>query len=185
MLRLIQADLAATGKPHFRDGTPSRFLTFSELYALLRERSHFGFQIVAHEIKFVGAARVGRVDGGFRRRQSEDQPAMTRIHGFETEDFAEKRAVRFGVFAVNNYVGAGKHLPSKRNGERLTACRVGDYRDFATLAMTNPAKSHISVKSTRFTTVYAPENPHQFQLGRSTITLEASPTTARNTTRLA
>jgi hypothetical protein len=37
---------------------------------------------------------------------------MTRIHGFETEDVAEKRAIRFGVFAVNNYVGARKHLPS-------------------------------------------------------------------------
>jgi len=34
---------------------------------------------------------------GFCRRQGEDQPAMTRIHGFEPEDVAEKGAVRLSV----------------------------------------------------------------------------------------
>jgi hypothetical protein len=60
----------------------------------------------------VDATRIGRVDCGFRRRQGEDQPAVTRIYGFETEDITEERAVRIGVFAVENYVSTRNHLTS-------------------------------------------------------------------------
>ena len=66
MLGLIQTELASTGKSHFRDGTPSLFLDFGALDALLRKRRYFGLQIVAHEIEFVDATRIGRVDCGFR-----------------------------------------------------------------------------------------------------------------------
>ena len=109
MLRLIKADLASTGKPHLRNGTPSWFLNFRALNALPCEGSHFGFQVVAHEIEFVGATLIGRMDCGFSRRQGEDQPTMTRIYGFETEDIAEKCAVRLGVASGN---------------EEATACRA-------------------------------------------------------------
>src|ERR1700674_200113 len=126
MLRLIEADLASTGKPHLRNGTPSCFLNFRALNVLLRERSHFGFQIVAHEIEFVDTILVGRVKCGFCRRQREDQPAMTRIHGCEPEDVSEKCAVRLGVFTVNNYVSARNHLPLLRNAWNSwqSACSV-------------------------------------------------------------
>src|SRR5260370_41459647 len=110
MLRLIKADFASTGKPHLRNGTPSRFLNFRALNVFLREGSHFGFQIVAHEIEFVDTLLIGRVECGFCRRQGEDQPAMTRIHGLEPEDVAEKCAVRLGVLTVDNYVSARNHL---------------------------------------------------------------------------
>jgi hypothetical protein len=53
---------------------------------------------------------------------------------------------------------------------------------FTTFAITNPASSQVTVESARFTAVYGPEKPHQFQLGRSTMTLAASPATARNST---
>jgi hypothetical protein len=55
------------------------------------------------------------VECSFCRRQGEDQPAMTRIHGFESENIAEKCAVRFGVFTVDNHVSARYHLPLQRN----------------------------------------------------------------------
>ena len=100
MLWLIKADLASTGKPHFCNGAPSLFVNFGALNVLLCEGGHFGFQVVAHEIEFVGTILIGRVECGFCRRQGEDQPAMTRIHGFEAEDVAEKGAVCLGVFAV-------------------------------------------------------------------------------------
>src|SRR5438445_3925683 len=115
MLRLIKADLASAGKLHLRNGTPSWFLNFRALDALLCEGSDFGFQVVAHEIEFVDTILIGRVECGFCRRRGEDQPAMTRIHGFEPEYVAEKCAVRFGVFAVDNYVSARNHLPVLRN----------------------------------------------------------------------
>ena len=92
MLWLIEANIASTGKPHLRNGTPSCLLNFRALNALLRERSHLGFQIVAHEIEFV-TVLLGGMECGFCRRQGEDQPAMTRIHGFEPEDVAEKCTV--------------------------------------------------------------------------------------------
>jgi len=115
MLWLIKADFASTGKPNLRDGAPSCFLNFRAPNALLRERSHLGVQIVAHEIEFVSATLIGRVDCGFSRRQGKDQPAMTRIHGFETEDIAEKCAVCLRVFTVDNYVSARDHLPLRKN----------------------------------------------------------------------
>ena len=117
MFRLIKADLASTGKPHPRNGTPWCFLNFRALNVLLRERSHFGFQILAHEIEFVDTILIGRVKCSFCRRQGEDQPTMTRIHGFEPEDITEKCAVRLGVFTVDNYVSAGNHLALPRNAQ--------------------------------------------------------------------
>src|SRR5258708_33732648 len=111
MFRLIEADLASTGKPHLRNGTPSFFVNFRALNFLLREGSHFGFQAVAHEIEFVDTILIGRVECGFCRRQGEDQPAMTRIHGFEPEDVTEKCAGRLGVFTLPNYESARNHLP--------------------------------------------------------------------------
>jgi hypothetical protein len=115
MLRLIKADLASTGKLHLRNGTPSCFLSFRALNALLGEGRHFGFQVVAHEIEVLGANLIGWVYCGFSGRQGEDQPAMTRIDGFETEDIAEKCAVRLGVLTVDDYVSARDHLPLPRN----------------------------------------------------------------------
>jgi hypothetical protein len=113
MLRLIEADVASSGKRYFRNGTPSLFLNSRALHALLCEGSHFGIQIVAQEIELVDASAIGRVDRGFCRRQGKDQPAMTRIHGFETEDIAEKCAIRLGVLTVDDYVSARDHLPSE------------------------------------------------------------------------
>jgi len=116
MLRLIQADLAPAGKSHLGNGAPSLFLNFRALNALLCEESHFCVQIFAHEKEFVGTL-IGRVDCGFSRWQGEDQPAVTRIHVLEIEDIAEKCAIRFGVFTVDDYVSARDHLvpPSGRN----------------------------------------------------------------------
>src|SRR6267142_5056001 len=106
MLRLIQVDVATTRKAHLRNGTPSLILNFRALDILLRQGSHFGFQIVAHQIEFMDTVLLARLERGFRRRQRKDQPSMHRIHGLEAQDFAEKYAVRLGVFTVDNYMSA-------------------------------------------------------------------------------
>jgi hypothetical protein len=49
------------------------------------------------------------MDGGFGRRYGEDQPAVAGIDIAESESVAQEGAVRVGVFAVNDYVGAGNH----------------------------------------------------------------------------
>src|SRR6267154_3271706 len=114
MLGLIKADLSSAGKPHLRDRTPSLFLNVRTLNALRCEESHFYFQIVAHEIEFVSDILVRWMDCSFSWRQSEDQPAVTRIHAFETEDIAEKCTVQFGILAVDNYMSARDHLLPKK-----------------------------------------------------------------------
>src|ERR1700676_185563 len=110
MLGFIKADLASPGKPHLCNRTPSLFLKGRALNTLVFEGSHLDLQIVTHEIKFVGTTLIGRVDCGFSRRQGEKQPAMTCIHGFETEAIAEEGAVGLGILSVDNCVSARDHL---------------------------------------------------------------------------
>src|SRR5215469_1683397 len=112
MLRLIEADPAASGKRYIRDRTPSRFFDFRTLDVLLREGGYFPFQVVAQEIKFVCIMVLGRVESCFCRGQGKDQPAMPRIHRFETQNVAEERAVRLSVLTVNDYMSATNHFPS-------------------------------------------------------------------------
>jgi hypothetical protein len=89
---------------------PPFFLNLGALHAFLRERSDFGFEIVAHEVKLVGTILIGRMEGGLCGRQREDQPAIACIDGFEAEDVAEKYAVGFGILTLDNDVSARNHL---------------------------------------------------------------------------
>src|ERR1700687_4430074 len=125
MLRLIEGDSASTGELHLRDGTPRSFPNLRELDVLFREGSHLGFQVVAHQIELVNTILIGRMERGFCRRQGENQPASARIHGFESENIAEKCAVRLRLFAENNYVSARNHLPLRRTGRDPGRMHVG------------------------------------------------------------
>src|SRR5437762_4629588 len=113
MLWLIKADLTSTGKLHLRNGTPSCLLHIRALNTFLRERSHLGIQVVAHEIEFVRTILIGRVECGLSQRQCKDEPAVSRIRKFEPEDVTKKCAVSIGVFAIENYVSARNHLPPR------------------------------------------------------------------------
>jgi hypothetical protein len=124
MLRLVKADFAPAGKLHLGYKTPLRFLNFGAFDAAPRKGSHFSFQVVAHEIKFVDTILIGRVKGDLCWGQGEDQPAVTGIHGFETQDVAQEGAVPLGIFAVDNHVSARNHLPlpGKASNSGLTCC---------------------------------------------------------------
>jgi hypothetical protein len=115
MLRLIEVDLASTRKPYLPNGAPPHLLNVRALNALLREGSQFGLQIVTHEIQLMDIILIGRVERGLCRRQSEDQPATTRIHGFEPKDVAEKCAVSLDIFTVDNDMSPRNHSPLLRN----------------------------------------------------------------------
>jgi hypothetical protein len=110
MFRLVEANATTAGKLHLCDGAPPFFLNFRALNVLLREGSHFGFQIVAQEIEFVDSIFIGRVKCRFRGRQGKDQPAVTGIHTFEAEDVTKEGTVRIGVFSVKNHVSARNHF---------------------------------------------------------------------------
>jgi hypothetical protein len=112
MLWLIKADLASTRKPNPRHGAPSLLFNCGTLNAFRREASHFGLQIVAHEIKFVNTVLIGRMERRLCTGQGEEQPAMTRVHGFEREHIAKEGPIRLGIFAIDNDVSSKNHLPS-------------------------------------------------------------------------
>src|SRR5207253_11006477 len=52
---------------------------------------------------------VRRVEGSFCQGQGEDQPAMTGVHGLESQHVSKKGAVRPGVLAVDDHMGARNH----------------------------------------------------------------------------
>jgi hypothetical protein len=109
MFGLIETDLASAGQLDLCDGTPSLFVNCGARDLLARERGYLGFEIVAHEVKFVGTVFIRRVDCSFCGRQGEDQPAVASIYGLESEDVAEECAVGVGVFAMEDDVSARDH----------------------------------------------------------------------------
>jgi len=67
-------------------------------------------QIVAHQVELgPQGVMVGRVDGHFRGRQCEDQPAPANIHGTEAQDVSKERPVGVGVLAVQQNVSPCDH----------------------------------------------------------------------------
>src|ERR1700722_7706250 len=135
MLRLIKMHVPSTGKPHLRNRAPPCLLNLRARSALLRERSEFGHQGVTKQIEFVLPILSGRVECGLCRRQCKDQPPTTRIHGFEPQNVAEKRAIRLGVFTVDNNVSARNHLPLKK-------CLSATHRFVRTWHTSHRSESH-------------------------------------------
>jgi hypothetical protein len=103
MFRLVDTDFASTGKADLCNRALSGFLDFRVSNVLGGKGGHLGPQVFAHEIELVRTIFIGRVKCGLSRRKREDQPAMSRIDRFESEYVAEVRAVRVGIFTVNNY----------------------------------------------------------------------------------
>lgn len=55
------------------------------LDALLRERSHFGLKVIAHEVKLMNVILIRRMERGLAGRESEDQPTFADIYEPEVE----------------------------------------------------------------------------------------------------
>jgi hypothetical protein len=129
MLRLIEANAASARKLHFCYGTPPFFLNFRAFHVRVGEGRHFGFQIVAQEIKFVDTIVAGRMECCFGRGLGENKPAVTGIHGLEAEYVAKEGAVSVGIFAVKNHVSATNHFAPSKLPETAQSkgARVGEH----------------------------------------------------------
>ena len=112
MLGLIEADLAAARQRDLGDRSPAWVLHLCARHghAFGFQRRHFGFEIVAHQIKLVAGAILGGMDRGFGRRQREDQPAMPCIHRFEIENVAEERPVGLRILAEDYDMRSKNHV---------------------------------------------------------------------------
>ena len=116
MLRLVEADGAATRQADGRAGSPALLGDLGEADAAGAERAEDGLEVVAHEVE-VGGKQAGlggrrlrrvaqRVERGLGRRQAEDQPAAAGVDGGQLEDVAEEGSIGLRVGAVEEDVGA-------------------------------------------------------------------------------
>ena len=81
--------------------------------------SHLGdksLDVVAHEVELVHVVLLGRVNGEFGRRQSEDEPASAHIDVAEPQDVAQKGAVCIRLGAVDDGVSTDDHDDFSRSG---------------------------------------------------------------------
>ena len=106
---LVEADFGAAWEAEFCDGAPTGFFYGRKVDALFCEGSHFGFEVVAHEVELVAAGFFRRDGCGFGGWEREDEPTVAGVDVTETEDVTEEGAVGFSVCAVDDDVGAGDH----------------------------------------------------------------------------
>jgi hypothetical protein len=81
----------------------------SHLDGFLPKGGYFGVQIVTHEIQLLRAIPFGGVNRHFGRRQREDQPSATGIHGGKSQNIAEKCAISLRIPAVYDYMRSKDH----------------------------------------------------------------------------
>ena len=88
-----------------RAGDPSR-----------RQLPDQGLDLLAEEEQLVAPAAGGGMNGYLRRRQPEDQPAVTGVHVGEPEDIPKERAIGGGILRIENAVCPVDHAadPSAR-----------------------------------------------------------------------
>ena len=120
MLRLIDAELAATGQGDLRKPTPALILhgragDVVRLH-LLDER----VDVVAHQIELVHIVLLRWMHGHFGRGQSEDQPAVADIDVRQPEHVGEECAVCLGSVAVDDEMRADEHINAS-----VSACMRG------------------------------------------------------------
>src|SRR5579863_355439 len=88
-------------------------MDFREADVLPLQRLHLFLQVITHEVELVCVVFFCRVEGCFRAGHGEYQPSMTGIDCGEPENIAEESAIRIRILAVNDYVGARDHRPSR------------------------------------------------------------------------
>ena len=110
MFRLIQAKFASPWQLDFSDDAPSLLNGRRELHPLMLECFDCRLEVIAHQIEFLRAVFLGRVDGHLGRRESENEPAFARVHVGEPQDVAEEFSVRLGVAAVEDDVCPRNHF---------------------------------------------------------------------------
>ena len=87
-----------------REESPALVLHRGARHGALFHVRHESLDVVGHQIELVLVIFVRRVHGDFGRRQREDQLARADVYVLELADVAEKRAVGFGVSAVDDGV---------------------------------------------------------------------------------
>src|SRR5687768_15049364 len=109
MARLVNAELAATGKRKLGQQPPAHVLHRPAGDVLLLHLRGERCDIVAHQIELMQVIFIRRMDGDFRRRQSEDEPAVADIDVRQLQDVPEELAVGRGIRAVDDGMRPSDH----------------------------------------------------------------------------
>ena len=109
MFRLIQADVAASGKGDPGERSPPFFVNGRADHVLSREISHLSLQVGAHEIELMAIIVFCRMKSCLCRWQREDQPAVAGIDGCQPQHVAKEDAVCLGILAINDDMCARDH----------------------------------------------------------------------------
>src|SRR5262249_48911670 len=89
--------------------TPSSFLHFGTVDALLSKNLHFGLQICTQKVKFVLVAFIGRMESNLSRGQCKNQPATSSVHVRESKNVPEKGAISLRVLGIDNHMRTRDH----------------------------------------------------------------------------
>ena len=94
MLWLVKCDLAGSGYVDLSNGAPPGLYDLSADDALCFELFHGGVEIVTYQVEFVARrlALFRGMNGEFRGRHSENEPAVASVYGVKSQDIAEKGA---------------------------------------------------------------------------------------------
>ena len=80
MLRLVETELASSGKLDSGYRTPSCFLHLRAMDALAPERHDLDLQVDTHQKELVPVVRLGGMNRQLRRRKGENQSSVTSDH---------------------------------------------------------------------------------------------------------
>ena len=117
MARLVHADLTATGQPEPGKSSPTLLGHLrEELNSPGLQLLHRGIQIVAHEVQPVSGRTVRGMHSQFRRRQLEDQPAVTGVDMRLLEHLCEEVTVGFRIGAEHDDMTTNDHVLTLRGG---------------------------------------------------------------------
>ena len=106
---------------------------------------------------------VRRVEGSFCQGQGEDQPAMTGVHGLESQHVSKKGAVRPGVLAVDDHMGARNHwfllsMPGTPRKLRIREIHLAEPREVKCGHYHSPAGNRAEPRLRRGVLVGLPSN---------------------------
>jgi hypothetical protein len=106
MLRLVQANFAASRKLDPGDRSPPFLPNGRALDVLSSQSLPFGLEVFTHEVELLAIVLLGGMERHFRGWQGEDQPSMTGIYRRKPKHIAKEDAVRIRIFAVDDDVCA-------------------------------------------------------------------------------
>lgn len=135
MKRLVKSDVSAAGQRNGSGLAPVRGLDLGALSASGLEGSDFGVKIVAHQVQHSAEQLVAGVllaeisirgmDGGFCRRQAEDQPSCTDVQRTKSKNVAKEGSVGLGMGTVKKKMCTTKH------GQSISGRMLGGLTNFA------------------------------------------------------